>query len=74
MPDDLAWNRALNSCNKAVKILRSRGYKDEPYIDEGNMPANWPEMNRKVKELWKRVYENASPIKKVNTQIPSFRR
>jgi len=55
MPDDASWVRVLNSCNRAILILRAKGY-DEPYIDEGNMPANWDELSRKHTELWAAVY------------------
>ncbi len=72
MPEDKEWIRVQNSCNRAVKILRSRGYIDEPYIDESNMPANWTELRRKYNELWSLI--NSTPkIAKVNTQVP-FRR
>ncbi len=55
-PESDSWLRAITSCNKAVRILRSRGYIDEPYIEEENMPANWDELSRVHKNLWENVY------------------
>lgn len=65
MPYDDAWLRVLASCNRAVKILRARGY-DEPYIDEGNMPANWQELSRKHDELWDAVYRRPKVMRDRN--------
>ena len=45
-----SWGIALASCNKAARIL------GRDWIDEKNMPANWDEMNRLHKGLWRDVY------------------
>ena len=63
---DDSWVRALNSCNKAIGILRSRGM-DIKYIAEENMPANWQEMGRLHKHLWGLVYGRGTREKPTGT-------
>jgi len=58
-PESDSWLRAVVSCNRAVRILRSRGYHDEPYVEEDNLPANWDEMARTHRNLWELVYSKS---------------
>ncbi len=49
------WVRVWRSCDKANDILRARGANNPP-LSESNMPANWQEMKRLHKDLWRSVY------------------
>lgn len=52
-----SWDKAVAAANTAIRILRTKPeYRDEPYIDEGNMPDNWAELNRKLKAVFAAAY------------------